>query len=414
MAKTHSLRSFVQSSTIFTLATVLVNFLGYAFHVLSGRYLGPVSYSDITTILAYAIILTVPVTVGSVLIIKRAGSHPDKGAYLQRLLSSFDYFIRPSPLLLALYLGLVLFGYCNRLSSVTLPLMPVFVLTYLLAQLYASLLQAGKLFSPLSLIIIVTGLLKLGGALLAIVLPSPVPILLLLIVSNLSQIWLARRRIFRQYGRATAHAARLTFSLTSSVLRLTFISILGLTLLNNLDIVLAKQFLAPELAGLYGVWSLFAKAITFSFIPLSSVALVFFADADSDLPPTRLLYPSLAFLIFSGVLAYGAFALLSPLLITTLMGPQFSPLIPLLPLAAIFGTVCSLIYLLNNYFLSQNSLLALLPAGLTLALASLIIIWGKTLPNFIQLLTFGSTLLLLLYPTTVYLRTKRAFSPRSH
>lgn len=414
MAKTHSLRSFVQSSTIFTLATVLVNFLGYAFHVLSGRYLGPVSYSDITTILAYAIILTVPVTVGSVLIIKRAGSHSNKPAYFTSLLSTFDYFIRPSPLLLALYLGLVLFGYCNRLSPLTLPLMPIFVVTYVLAQLYASLLQAGKLFSPLSLIIIVTGLLKLGGALLTLVLPSPVPILLLLIVSNLSQIWLSRRRIFREYGRANLHTARPTFSLANPFLRLTFFSILGLTLLNNLDIVLAKQFLAPELAGLYGVWSLFAKAITYTFIPLSSVALVFFADADSDLPPTRLLYPSLAFLIFSGILAYGAFYLFSPLLVTTLMGPQFSPLIPLLPLAAIFGTVCSLIYLLNNYFLSQNSLLAYLPAIITIAIVILLSLLGSNLTTFIHLITWGTGSLLLIYPTTVYLRTKRAFSPRSH
>ena len=72
MNKSNTFKSFIKSSAIFTRASIFVNFAFYAFHILAGRYLGPANYSDITTILAYATILSVPVMVASVVIIKRA------------------------------------------------------------------------------------------------------------------------------------------------------------------------------------------------------------------------------------------------------------------------------------------------------------------------------------------------------
>lgn len=405
MAISDSLKSFIKSTAIFTIASVFVNLLGYAFHVFAGRYLGPASYSDITTILAYATILSVPVTVLGVVVIKRAGHHHNKSLYLRSLLSYFDSLSRSVPVLITIYLTLSGLGYLNHLSSSTILLMPIFVITFVFAQLYAILLQAGKLFSPLSLVITITGILKLTGALLTPFFPFATPILLLLIVSNFAQIWLSRRYLLSNFSKLGEIMRESPFTLRDPSLRLTFVSILGLILLNNLDIVLAKQFLTASEAGIYGVWSLFGKAITFSFIPLSSVALVFFADKESDHNPLHILYPSIIFLVICGTLAYFVFYLLSNFMVTTLMGAEFVALIPLLPRSAIFGTVCSLIYLINNYYLSQSSKLAYLPAAITLIILVVLLVMGTTLSNFTSLITLTAVLSLLIYPMAILVST---------
>lgn len=409
MNNSGSLKSFVKSSAIFTLSSIFVNLLGYIFHVFAGRYLGPANYSDITTTIAYATIISVPVLVASIIIVKKAGSQHNKALYLRSLLQYFDSFARALSTLTLAYLALTILGYLNHLSLWTILLMPVFVITFVFAQLYSVLLQAGKFFTLLSVAITVAGLLKLAGALLAPFYPFTTPILILLIISNFAQIYLARRFILKHSVRVPSRVES-PFTLTSPTLKLTFISVLSLALLNNLDIILAKQFLPPVSAGLYGVWSLFAKAITYTFIPISSVALVFFSDNQDYHNPLHILYPSLAFVFLSGLVAYFGFYLLSGYLITLLMGAKYNELIPLLPLSAISGTVYSLIYLINNYYLSQNSHLAYLPVIITTTIVILLSLLGNNLSTFIHLITWGTGSLLLIYPTTILLRTIRASS----
>ena len=413
MAISSSLKSFARSSVIFTGASIFVNLLGYAFHIFAGRYLGPANYSEVTTILAYATILSAPVLVASVIIIKSAGIHKNKASYLISLQHYFDSLAHSYTSLIALYIGLAVLGLLNHLSLTSALIMPAFAITFIFAQLYASLLQADKLFSSLSLIITITGVIKLTGALLTPFFPSATPILLLLIISNFAQMYLVRRYLLARHGTLPALPIP-TISRNDPTIWVTLISILGLTLLNNLDIVLAKQFLPAAEAGIYGVWSLFGKAIAFSFLPLSSVALVFFADNENDHNHLHILLPSIFFLVACGVLAYFAFYLLSGFMVTTLMGAKFDELIPLLPYSAIFGTVYSLIYLINNYLLSQNSRLAYLPAMITIIILVILSAWGKSLDDFIRLITISSGGLLLLYPTTIYLRTKPAFSRLFH
>lgn len=403
MILSNSLKSFVKSSAIFTLASFFVNLLGYAFHVFAGRYLGPASYSEITTVIAYATILSIPVFVLTILIVRRA-------KYLASLMRQFDKLSANVPLILGSYLTLITLGLLNHLSLVTALIMPAFALSFVLAQLYGVLLQAGKLFSPLSLVITASGVLKLVGALLTPYFPTPLPVLVLLILANLTQIFLSRRFLLAKYSGQDDGVGPALFSLSDPLLKLSFVSVLGMVLLNNMDIVLAKQFLSSTEAGIYGVWSLFAKAITYSFVPLSAVALVFFSDQKETHDPKHILYPSAVFLVFGGVLSYLAFKYLASFLVTALMGAEFSALIPLLPLAAIFGTLYSLIALVNNYFLANSSPLALVPAGIAAIMTLLVIIYGHDLSGFISVMSYGALSLLLLYPTTILLRTKRASS----
>lgn len=414
MGDSTSLKHFIRSSAIFTVAGVIVNILGYAFHILAGRYLGPSSYSEITAVFAYGMLLSVPIMVISVVIVSQSGGHADqskRSAFLSSLRTYFDTLAHSYLLIAGLYLGLALFGYFNHLSLSSAIIMPAFVLTLLYSQLYPILLQASKRFTPLAFILIVTGVLKLAAASVAPFFPSASLILLLLVISNLVQIYLSRRYLPRSSERVDPFSLSTIFS--DPRLKLTFFSLLGLVALNNLDVVLSKQFLQADFSGMYGVWSLFAKAITYSFIPLSSVALVFFTDAEHRHNSVRILVLSLIFLSFTGVVSYFAFALLSTFLVTDLMGPSFAPLLPLLPFSAIFGTVYSMIYLLNNYYLSVSSKLSLLPLTFAIVTGLVLLVRPHTLSSFTIAITVCGGLALLTYPLATLWRTIRTSAWRS-
>jgi len=412
MTKTNSIRPFLHSTTIFTASGILVNLLGYLFHLLAARLLGPGNYSEITTVFAYGILLSTPIMVISVVIIGQSGSHVQAAArekFLNSLRVYFDSFSRSFPAFMVSYLLLSLFGYFNHLSLATAFIMPAFVLTFLYAQLYPILLQSAKRFTTLSLILLVTGVLKLVTALAAFILPSASLILLLMTLVNLVQIYYSRHKLPLLASPPSSFSP--TQILTDSRLKLTFISLVGLIALNNLDIVLAKQILPADSSGMYGIWSLFAKAITYSFLPLSSVALVFFTDRLNQHQSQRILTLSALFLSFTGLATYFLLRPLSEFLIINLMGSDFAPLVTLLPLSAIFGTVYSLIYLLNNYYLSIKSRFAYLPAIFSLITIITLAIMGQSLSAFILTITVCGTISLLLYPMLGLLRTKLAFFP---
>ncbi|MFH2085539.1 MAG: hypothetical protein ABII21_02020 [bacterium] len=415
MATSTSLSHFLKSSAIFTISGVLVNLLGYAFHIFAGRYLGPGSYSEITTVFAYVMLLSVPIMVVNFVIVSQSGSYshgPARAAFLSSLRNYFDTLARSYSLLAGLYSGLALLGYLNHLSIATALVMPAFVLTLIYAQLYPILLQSAKRFIPLSFILLTAGFLKLAAALTALWLPSAPLILFLLALANLIQVWLARRYLPAAPINVTPFSPAQIIA--DPRLKLIFLSLLGIIALNNLDVVIAKQVLPAGMAGMYGVWSLFAKAITYSFLPLSSVALVFFTDRESIHHSSRILFYSIIFLSATGITAYFAFRLLAELLVTKLMGPAFSPLSSLLPTAAVFGTLYSMIYLINNYYLSVNSKLALLPT-IVVPISMLVILFtNHSLSSFTATITLCGGLALLTYLLSILWRTTRTSVSPSH
>lgn len=418
MVLTPSLKSFLKSSFIFTASGVIVNVLGYLFHLLVGRFLGPGSYSEITTVFAYGTLLSAPVMVLSVIVVGQSGLYLDsatKSAYLSSLRAYFDSLARSVPFLLSSYLILAILGYLNHLSLLSAFIMPAFVLTFLFAQLYPILLQSAHLFTPLSLILLMTGTLKLTAALIAPYYSSAPAVLLLLVFVNLAQIAFSRRYL----SRAKSSLSSFTISQIwqDPRFKLTLLSLLGLIAFNNLDLVLAKQLLPADSAGIYGVWSLFAKAIVYSFLPLSSVALVFFTDRQHHSHSRQLLFLSVVFLGLVGIIAYYTFQALSDLLVTRLMGIAYAPLIPLLSYAALFGTGYSLIYLLNNYLLARSSRLAILPLPLTVIAVICLVIWGRAdLSRFITTNTWIILGILSLYfvilSSVKFARTKHISAER--
>jgi len=356
---------FLKHSAVFTIASAFVNVLGYLFHALASRYLGPEKYSDVVTIIAYSLILSVPIMAANVVIIKRVGREKtmqqkrsvviaiEKAIY--QLVKQYWYYL---PLI---YLTLMGVGYFNNLTFWSYIIMPVFVTAFVFSQIYIPLLQSIKLFFNLSILITVVGIIKLSGAVTTFFIDSVIGLLVLLTTSVLAQMWLGHRYIKLSTKKSVKKSFIFSLKrlLHNKKVQLTFFSVLGVVLLNNLDVLFAKKFLTAHEAGLFGIWSLFAKLIAYSSVPLSAVALVFFADKNSQQESKKILTISALLILGLGVALLGAYWLFGEFILATFVGSEFLTITQFLPLAAVFGTFYSLIFVFNNYLLAHDSRAAL-------------------------------------------------------
>jgi O-antigen/teichoic acid export membrane protein len=357
---------FLKHSAIFTIASALVNILGYLFHAISSRHLGPEKYSDVVTIIAYGLILSVPIMAANVIIVKKVGLEKtieEKRQVVKAIEKALYELIKKNWFYLPIiYLVLMSLGYLNNLSIWSYLLMPIFVILFVFSQIYIPLLQSIKLFFNLSIVVVVVGLVKLTGAFTTTFIDSVVWLISMLIISALAQLWLGHHYTKLSTYKDVGKSLAFTFKniIYHKKVQLIFFSILGVVLLNNLDVLFAKKFFSAHEAGLFGIWALFAKLIAYSSIPLSTVALVFFADKSSQQKSGKILFISILLIMGLGMTLLGAYWLFGSFILETFVGGEFLNIAQILPLAAVFGTFYSLVFVMNNYLLAQDSRAALI------------------------------------------------------
>ena len=138
-------------------------------------------------------------------------------------------------------------------------------------------------------------------------------------------------------------------------LLITLITMLGLVGLGIADIILVKKFLPADQAGLYSAISLLGKIILYVATPLSQVAFSFFTGSDSKHNSLLILVLlSISYLFIGGVstLVYFFFP---ELIIGIIFGSKFLSISSLIWMAAIFGTLYSLVTLYAQFFIAKNS-----------------------------------------------------------
>jgi O-antigen/teichoic acid export membrane protein len=130
---------------------------------------------------------------------------------------------------------------------------------------------------------------------------------------------------------------------------------LGLVGLGVIDIILVKKFLPADQAGLYSSISLLGNIILYVATPLSQVAFSFFTGKDSRHNSLLILILlTLVYLLIGGCAAV-AYFFFPELVVGIIFGSKFLVVSHLIWLAAIFGTLYSLVALYSQYFISRNS-----------------------------------------------------------
>jgi O-antigen/teichoic acid export membrane protein len=241
-------------AALVSLALLGVNVLAYAFTVLGARLLAPEAYGELAALLGVMFIGVVPATGLQTAAALRLGrSLPDERPLLLARLHSATWMGAGAVGIL----GLLAVGplvHLLHLSSPTTVLWLVAVLVpHTLVGGYDGLLQGTRRYGRLAVVNSIFGLLKSGGGIAGLVLGGTPETALMGMAAGCVASAAIGWTVTGRPGLARSVRTHLMAATRASG------ALLGLVLLVNLDLLLARHHLSPELAGEYAVASIFTK-----------------------------------------------------------------------------------------------------------------------------------------------------------
>ena len=357
---------YVQGSIILTIASFIANLLNYIFHFITGRILGPVGYGDITTFYSYSIIFSVPIGVMSSYIIQKVGSKQDNQlVYAKKIDNEFQILIRKYfwVALLTLFLSPLLSSFTHLPPLISFLIIPM-TLVALISTFYNSLIQGLKMFVFFAILQILFPFIKVMTITVGLFIKISSSLVIFWQSIFIVIILVGTIKIFnRKIASIQIHSSKFTPSVLKIIkdqyLQMTLISIVGLTLLGNLDIIFVKRYFSAQQSGIYNSWNLFAKMILYLVGPTIPVTFVYFSqDKNRYRYKALLLLIGLFGLFF--IVSYLGYKYFSNVFVDILFGNKFTAITPYLDQAAIFGSLFCLITLFNNYYLAKKSRLSLI------------------------------------------------------
>ncbi len=386
----------------------LFNLFNLFYHLFMVRYLPPIDYGHLNTLMALFMIISVPASTVQTAVTKFISSYriQDKYDRANRLLRHL--------LILMVIVGLAIFLFIMlgiRFISSFLQISSYGLIILLAAALFFAMiipipwggLQGLQKFGSLTLNLIMNSGLKLGlgvlfvllglgllGAMGAIVLSYGATFFLALIILGG---YLPRKRDLKPEQSAEESDS----AYISEVYRYFLpvgITLLCFMVLTNIDLILVKHFFMPIEAGYYSIAQMVGKIILFLPIPVVMVMFPALFSSEGQANALRTLGRSLmiAFFICFVAILLGLFY--PSLIVRILSGKVYPECIPLVRLFCVNMTLYSLVLILLYYHLSGNRRRFLyMLIFLTLMQTGLILFFHKTLTQVLVMVSIVSACL---------------------
>ena len=265
-----STSSLSRATSVMVVLTLLASATNYASNLVFGRLLDPVSFGELTALLALAVILSTPTAAAQTVVAERVAWHSAHGdertlRYLIRHATAHVFVISVGVgAVYALCIPVVIGALDLRVPGPALALIPLIVLSY--CYPYAlGILQGFDRFVAYGGLLLGTALMRIGfgvpwiaggggagGAILGQALGILVGVLFV-------ALFLRRWRLPRGSGAATSGLRR-RIDLRAATASMAFV---GFAALSNLDVLLAKIWLSPEDSGLYAALVTVEKMVLF-------------------------------------------------------------------------------------------------------------------------------------------------------
>lgn len=352
---------FIKGGVLLTISTAVINILNYFFNVFAARSLGPSGLGDIAAMMSYVMIFSVPTGIINAIIIRKIGRAGHNELQMSVLLERY-FKKRLVRWWWVVALGLVVIPFVPRLTNLSAltgySLIPVILLAFI-GSFYSAAIQGLKLFTIFSVVMLAAAIIKFAGAVVYIPGVGQLSVIILFFIASVIMTTACTYVAFHKKLRGIAepeqsHDKRLVHVLSEREFVMTTVSVLTITMFNNLDVILARRFLPAADAGLYSSWSLLAKIIFYALGPLFTVTFVYFTRNGKATGERTSFLRSLLFFGVLGVLSYGFYVTFASTLVTHLFGTRFIRISPFLGAASIFGTLYSLTSFVNNYFLAKG------------------------------------------------------------
>lgn len=393
----------IKGSLIVLVGSVFSNLGSYLFHLVMGRLLGPADYGILESLISIIVLLGIPVSVMSLIVVKfvsqNSGQKEGISAFLKYVGKKFSVF---GLFFLAVFLLLSpLFARLTKINS--FPLFLGIGLTAYLSiglSIISSTLQGEKRFKELSYFSVFTTwskllvgvfLVLLGwrmfGAVYSMVISS-----VLALVFGFSFL---RSRYFLKKMKPN-FSFKKSFMKIEQYSLLVLLAVLSLSSLVYTDIILARYYLLPVEAGQYAALSVMGKIIFFASSPVVSVMFPLVSESQRKKENYRR-YMNLSILLVLGISAVISvlYCFFPEIFMSKLFGESYRNVSSLLGLFAVFLSLYSLCSLMINYYLSLFKMKPILWSALLAVLQVVsILFFHKNIQQVVMVGIFTCSLLL--------------------
>ncbi len=397
---------FLRNNAIYFTGTVVGGFFGYVYHFATGRLLGPASYSVVASAIAALYILTLPGPVLQTIATRFASLAAAAGAQsaLRPLMNRVAVLSAGLGALVALLLVVFQSPAARFLQISDSRVIYVLALATIAALLVSGnrgVLLGLRRFLDTSVNAALDSVTRVVTAVLLIGLGGGSVGAVFGVVMGPALAYGHSLVLLRAQGSGAADE-RFGYAEVGRYALPTAAGVIGVTFLFNADVVLAKHYLQPTMAGIYAAGSVLARVVYFLGVTIAGVMFPEVAMLHArDEAHFHVVDKSLLFLGGIAVVFVAAYTLL-PSLVLIPYGSSFAPVKPYLGPFALALSLLSISNLLVNYFLSINSARFVLPLGIACVLEVVLISQvhndpGKVLEMMLIAMATLTGLLLALY-----------------
>lgn len=360
---------FIWNSLVLFFGTVLVNVLNYLLHLIVGRMVTAEAYGEIESLISLLTIVSVPAAAIGIIATKYSAkmklSDDETGTHTVFRYLNRKIFLFGIPLLLLAFAATpALRGFLNMESS--LPLLFIWALMFLsfLGAVSNGVLSGWQRFAALNVVGVWSALVKfvLGVALirLGFLVNGAIGSFLAAGAVGYGISLLYLRFIFKAKVLSNdAHAALShvdTDAIKKSVIP-TFIGMLAITMLGNVDMIFAKHALDPVVSGEYSALSVVAKTIFFVTGVITSVLFAMTAgDAEKTEASMRTFKQATMLTVVIGFGSVMFFALFPRFSLGIFFGDKYLNVSHFLALFACMAALYSLANLFLQYLISLHQM----------------------------------------------------------
>jgi glycosyltransferase involved in cell wall biosynthesis/O-antigen/teichoic acid export membrane protein len=357
---------FSRQTGLLLVAIGLLNGSNYAFHVAVSRPLGPSQYGALAALLAVLMILSVPFGVLQTVVADRAatlrtqGGPEEVAAFAARTARGVLPFALVAGLI-TLVIGAPLIAVFLSVSFASSSLLAPYVVLATLSAVPLGVLQGSMRFGPFAVVVITgvavrlasgIGLVELGqgvsGAMFASCLATAVTVTLGFRLLEL--------------GREALSRVRGSLSALRGEFRVALFGMIGLFLITQVDLVLARHYLEPREAGFYSSAGLLARGLLFMPGAVAVVAFPRFVAArehgEGALRWLRISLLAVAALVLA---VLPVLVLAREPLINIAFGSSYSPAADLMPLLCLAMAAQAFVGVLTLFHIAMGSRAYVIP-----------------------------------------------------
>ena len=349
---------------------------GFVYHAIAGRVLGPEVYSQVAFLIAVYAVGTGPALILIVVLARYTAMLSARGDPGVRSLVGRTVRLIAIPCLFLILLT-TLFARPIAIYAHVGSTIPILVLGFSIALIWQvaiprGILQGLQRFTSLSLNLSLELVIRTTAVFLLLKAGYAVSGAMAAVFAGLAFVFLlglwSLRDHFRRGQRRVYLRVMANFSLTASV------GIIGVLILYNQDVILAKHYLSDHDAGIYGGLNKIGTILFFLTLSVSQVLFPRVVEAVAkEEHPGRILLTSAGILTALGASALLVFSVAPGLVVGILFGPSFRDAVPLVFPVGVIGLALALDNLLVQFFMAVHDRLFMPILGLGVVAEAILI-----------------------------------------